>query len=131
MDSANPDLKGLYRRQERNLLRARRLKSGTGFIERMLEHRLLEDGAECWSFVVFRTGCYDGEVGELAWQKFCEHFDKVAQVSVLHWNSGPELWPTFRAIFFEDKEERDGVLDDDLRAMFRQMRRWPRRTPAA
>jgi hypothetical protein len=84
-DSVNPDLKGIYRRQEQDLLRARRLKNGTGFIQRILEHGLLEDGAECYGFVVFRTGCYDGEAGASAWRKFREHFDKVAQVSALEW----------------------------------------------
>jgi hypothetical protein len=83
---------------------------------------LFEDGAECWGFVVFRTGCYDGDEGEAAWQKFREHFNKVTEASVLHWNSGLVLWSTFRAVFVEDKEELDSASNEQLRARFRKMR---------
>ncbi|KAK4097419.1 hypothetical protein N658DRAFT_561822 [Parathielavia hyrcaniae] len=37
--------------------RARIVKVGTPWIKQMLKAGLLEDGAECWGFVVFRTGC--------------------------------------------------------------------------
>lgn len=45
----------------RDLERARRPKVGTPWIRRMLQAGLPEDSAECWGFVVFRTGCYHGE----------------------------------------------------------------------
>ncbi|KAK3937494.1 hypothetical protein QBC46DRAFT_392626 [Diplogelasinospora grovesii] len=101
---------------------ARRLRSGTPWIKHMLENGLLEDSAECWGFVIFRTGCYNGEEGEAAWRKFREYFAKAAETSVLHWNSGPLLWPKFRAVFVEDKEELDDASNEQLRARFRKMR---------
>jgi hypothetical protein len=101
--------------------RAKRLKNGTPWMIRMLRNGLLEDGVECWGFVVFRTGCYGGEEGEASWRKFRTYFEKVAEVSVLHWNSGPLLWPAFRVVFVEDKE-LDGASNEKLRAIFKEMR---------
>lgn len=62
----------------------------------MLKHGLLQDDKDCWGFVVFRTGCYNGEEGTVAWKRFREHFELVAKTTILHYASGPELWPTFR-----------------------------------
>jgi hypothetical protein len=45
----------------------------------------------------------------------------VAESSVLNYNSGPELWPSFRAVFVETAE-LDGASVEDLRARFREMR---------
>jgi hypothetical protein len=86
-----------------------------------VENGRLEDGVGCWGFVVFRTGCCGGEEGEASWRKFRAHFEKVAEVSVLHWNSGPLLWPAFRAVFVENKE-LDRASNAKLRARFRDMR---------
>jgi hypothetical protein len=102
--------------------RAYRLQHGTGWIRVMLRNGLLADGVECWGFVVFRTGCYGSEEGEAAWRRFRDHFDKVAQTSVLHYNSGPELWPTFRTVFVDDDEALEGASDELLCARFRGMR---------
>ena len=110
------------RRQWQEVNRANRLKTGTPWMKAMIQDGLLEGGAECWGFVVFRTGCYGSEEGEAAWQKFRQHFEKVAQTSVLHWNSGPQLWPTFRAVFVEDGEGLDGASDEQLRSRFKTMR---------
>ncbi|KAK4157113.1 hypothetical protein C8A00DRAFT_12021 [Chaetomidium leptoderma] len=101
--------------------RARRLKVGTPWIRRMLQAGLLEDGAECWGFVVFRTGCYHGEEGEAPWQRLLDYLLKVAETSVLHWNSGPELRPSLRVFFVEDKE-LESASNEQLRARFRKMR---------
>ncbi|KAL2127963.1 hypothetical protein VTI74DRAFT_9915 [Chaetomium olivicolor] len=87
----------------REFERARRLKVGTPWIRAMLRAGLLEDGAECWGFVVFRTGCYHGEDGEAAWQ------------------SGPELRPSLRVFFVEDKE-LESASNEQLRTRFRKMR---------
>jgi hypothetical protein len=76
-----------------------------------------EHGEECWGFVIFRT-CYRDEG---AWQKFREYFAKVAETSVLHYNSGPLLWPSFRAVFVEDKA-LNGASNEELRMKFRKMR---------
>lgn len=100
---------------------AKRLKEGTPWIKHMVKNGLFENGKECWGFVIFRTGCYDGEEGEAAWQRFREYFAKAAETNVLHWNSGPLLWPKFRAFFVEDKE-LDGASNEELRARFRKMR---------
>jgi hypothetical protein len=54
-------------------------------------------------------------------EKFREYFAKVAETTVLHYNSGPLLWPRFRAVFIEDKEALDGA-SNELRARFRKMR---------
>lgn len=105
----------------REFERARRLKVGTSWIRRMLQAGLLEDGAQCWGFVVFRTGCYHGEEGEAAWQRFRDYLLKVAEISVLHWNSGPELRPSLRVFFVEDKE-LDNASNEQLRARFGKMR---------
>jgi hypothetical protein len=105
----------------REFERARRLKIGTHWIRRMLQAGLLEDGAECWGFVVFRTGCYHSEEGEATWQRFRDYLFKVAETSVLHWNSGPELRPSLRVFFVEDKE-LESALNEQLRARFRMMR---------
>ena len=57
-----------WRRQWQELDRANRLKTGTHWMKGMIRDGLLEGGAECWGFVVFRTGCYGSEEGEAAWQ---------------------------------------------------------------
>ncbi|KAK4127536.1 hypothetical protein N657DRAFT_678129 [Parathielavia appendiculata] len=101
--------------------KARIVKVGTPWIRKMLEAGLLEDGAECWGFVVFRTGCYHGEENEALWQRFRDHLLKVAETSVLHWYSGPELWPSLRIVFVEDKE-LEGASNEQLRIWFRKMR---------
>jgi hypothetical protein len=101
--------------------KARMVKVGTPWIRRMLEAGLLEDGAECWGFVVFRTGCYHGAENEASWQTFRDHLLKVAKTSVLHWYSGPELRPSLRIVFVEDKE-LDGASNEQLRIWFRKMR---------
>ncbi|KAK3687973.1 hypothetical protein B0T22DRAFT_458391 [Podospora appendiculata] len=100
---------------------ARRLKAGTRWMKTILQG-LEEEGAECWGFVVFRTGCYGaGEEGDAAWQRFRDYFDKLAKATVLHWNSGPLLWPKFRAVFVED-EALDSASNEQLRERFREMR---------
>ncbi|KAK3687972.1 hypothetical protein B0T22DRAFT_141942 [Podospora appendiculata] len=100
---------------------ARRLKTGTAWMRDMAKG-LEKDGAECWGFVVFRTGCYEaGEEGNAAWQRFRDYFDKLAQATVLHWNSGSLLWPKFRTIFVEDKT-LDRASNEQLREEFRKMR---------
>jgi hypothetical protein len=101
--------------------RARRLEIGTFWIRQLLQDGLLKDGADCWGFVVFRTGCYHGEEGETAWQRFRDYLPKVAATSVLHWNSGPELRPTLRVFFVENKE-LENASNEQLRARFRKMR---------
>ena len=102
--------------------KSRRLKVGTPWMRAMLRAGLLEDGAECWGFVVFRTGCYyQGEAGEAAWQRFREYLRKVAETSVMHWYSGPELRPSLRVFFVEDKE-LEGASDVQLRERFGKMR---------
>ncbi|KAJ4303863.1 hypothetical protein N0V88_001460 [Collariella sp. IMI 366227] len=84
--------------------------------------RLLKiDGAECWGFVVFRTGCYHGDEAEAVWQRFRDHLLKVAEVSVLHWYSGPELRPSLR-VFFAEGKDLEGATNEELRARFRKMR---------
>jgi len=121
----NTRLDEMYR-QEQELLRTRRLEQGTPWMKDMLRDGLLE-GAECWGFVVFRTGCYDEE-GESLWQTFRQHLEKVAQTSILHWNGGPELWPTFGPVFIEDAA-LEGASDEQLRSRFRAMRdeeHWPK-----
>ncbi|KAK3324400.1 hypothetical protein B0T19DRAFT_229633 [Cercophora scortea] len=100
---------------------ARRLETGTHWMKTTAKG-LEEDGAECWGFVVFRTGCYGtSEDGDAAWQRFRDYFDKLAKASVLHWNSGPLLWPKFRAVFVED-QALDGASNKQLRERFREMR---------
>ncbi|KAK4119593.1 hypothetical protein N657DRAFT_650082, partial [Parathielavia appendiculata] len=101
--------------------KARIVKVGTPWIRKMLEAGLLEEGAEYWGFVVFRTGCYHGEENEALWQRFRDHLLKVAETSVLHWYSGPELWPSLRIVFVEDKELK-GASNEQLRIWFRKMR---------
>ncbi|KAK3291683.1 uncharacterized protein B0H64DRAFT_409730 [Chaetomium fimeti] len=105
----------------REFERARRLKVGTPWMRGMLRDGLLEDGAECWGFVVFRTGCYHGDEGEAAWQRFRDYLPKVAATSILHWNSGPELQPSLRVLFVEDKE-LESASNEQLRAKFKKMR---------
>ncbi|KAH6842453.1 hypothetical protein B0I37DRAFT_381962 [Chaetomium sp. MPI-CAGE-AT-0009] len=105
----------------REFERARRLKVGTPWIRKMLRDGLLEGGADCWGFALFRTGCYHGEEGEAAWQRFRDYLPKVAATSVLHWNSGPELRLSLRVFFMEDKE-LEGASNEQLRARFREMR---------
>jgi hypothetical protein len=100
---------------------AKRLARANPWIIEMLKD-LEEDGAECWGFVFFRTGCYGGDEEEAAWAIFRKYFDAVAEMSVLHWNSGPLLWPKFRAVFIEDSGELDGASDEQLRERFRKMR---------
>ncbi|KAK4118226.1 hypothetical protein N657DRAFT_675669, partial [Parathielavia appendiculata] len=107
----------LWREHEK----ARRLKVGTPWIRRILGAGLLEDGAECWGFVVFRTGCYHGEENEASWKRFRDHLLKVAETSLLNYYSGPELWPSLRIVFVEDKE-LEGASNEQLRIWFRKMR---------
>ena len=90
---------------------ARRVKVGTPWIRAMLRAGLLEDGAECWGF----------EDGEAAWQRFREHLLKVAETSVVHWYSGPEVRPSFRFFFVEDRG-LEGAWNEQLRESFGKMR---------
>lgn len=101
---------------------AQRLDQGTPWIKLMLRNGLFdsEAGADYWGFVVFRTGAYG--VGEDAlWRRFREYFDKAAEAMILHWNSGPLLWPQFHCVFVEG-EELDGNSNEQLRERFRKMR---------
>lgn len=98
---------------------ARRLARGTAWIKDMIKHGLLD--GDCWGFVVFRTGCYGSKEGDEAWRRFREYFDSAAKATVLHYNSGPLLWPTFSALFVE-REELDGASCERLRKEFKRMR---------
>lgn len=98
---------------------ARRLERGTAWIKELIKNGLLD--AECWGFVIFRTGGYGSEQGDEAWQRFREYFDCAAQATVLHWNSGPLLWPKFSALFVE-REELSGASPERLRMEFKSMR---------
>lgn len=98
---------------------ARRLERGTAWINDLIKNGLLD--GECWGFVVFRTGCYGSEHGDRAWQRFREYFDSMAKATVLHWNSGPLLWPKFSALFVE-REELNGASHEKLRIEFKRMR---------
>lgn len=98
---------------------ARRLERGTAWIKELIKNGLLD--ADCWGFVVFRTGCYGSEQGDEAWRRFREYFDSAAKATVLHWNSGPLLWPKFSALFVE-KEELNKVSPEQLRMEFKRMR---------
>lgn len=119
-------------RQWREAAIERRVKKGNRWIRDVLEELQREGNEEeeeeegaggCWGFVVFRTGCYGrGAEGEAAWRRFREYFDRIAEVSVLHWDGGPLLWPLFRAVFVEDDEELEGASDEQLRARFKRMR---------
>lgn len=108
-------------RQWQEFEAARRPKVATPWISLMLKEGLLKDGADSWGFLVFRTGCYNGEEGEAAWRRFRRYFAKAAETMVLHWDSGPLLWPKFHAIFVEDKE-LDGASNEQLRTRFKEMR---------
>lgn len=101
-----------------------RLEHGTFWIKHILSNGLFENGADCWGFVVFRTGGYGGVDhggAEEAWPRFRKYFDKAAEATVLHWNSGPLLWPKFRCVFVE-RQDLDGASNEELREMFRRMR---------
>lgn len=45
----------------------------------------------------------------------------MAKATVLHWNSGPLLWPNFSALFVE-REELNGASHEKLRIEFKRMR---------
>lgn len=98
---------------------ARRLERGTAWIKDLIKNGFLD--ADCWGFVVFRTGCYGSEQGDEAWRRFREYFDSAAKATVLHWNSGPLLWPKFSAVFVE-REELNGASPEQLRMEFNRMR---------
>lgn len=103
---------------------ARRLTAGSPWAKAMLRNGLLDGGAS-WGFVVFRTGSYGGGPGlaaDEAWTRFRGYFDSVAETMILHFNSGPLLWPKFRAVFVE-REELEGASDEQLREEFRRMKR--------
>ncbi|KAI3396861.1 hypothetical protein diail_11633 [Diaporthe ilicicola] len=101
---------------------AERLRAGTPWVGAMLRNGLLDGGAS-WGFVVFRTGSYGGgPAADEAWRRFRGYFDSAAEAMILHFNSGPLLWPKFRAVFVERKE-LEGASDEELRDEFRRMRR--------
>lgn len=102
--------------------RSERLRAGSPWARAMLRNGLLDDGAS-WGFVVFRTGSYGGgPAADEAWRRFRGYFDSAAEAMILHYNSGPLLWPKFRAVFVE-REELEGATDEELRDEFRRMRR--------
>lgn len=98
---------------------ARRLARGTAWINDLVKNGLLD--AECWGFVVFRTGGYGSQQGDEAWRRFREYFDNAAKATILHWNSGPLLWPKFSALFVE-REELNAASHERLRMEFERMR---------
>lgn len=98
---------------------ARRLARGTAWIKDLIKNGLLDN--ECWGFVIFRTGCFGSQQGDEAWREFREYFDSAAKAGILHWNSGPLLWPKFSALFVE-REELNGASHERLRMEFRRMR---------
>ncbi|KAH8887927.1 hypothetical protein GQ53DRAFT_749574 [Thozetella sp. PMI_491] len=111
----NEEQKRLWKERERE----QGLRQGTPWMKDMLAAGLLEDGADCWGYVVFRTGCYDDDA---AWGRFQAYFYQAGEATVLHWNSGPLLWPSFRAIFVSDRKMLDGASTEQLRARFKAMR---------
>jgi hypothetical protein len=106
-------------RREKEWFAAERLRKGTPWIRDLIKNGLLD--GECWGFVVFRTGCYGTEQDEESWRRFREYFDTAAKATILHYNSGPLLWPKFRAIFVE-REGLDGASAEQLRTEFKRMR---------
>lgn len=69
------------------------LQNGTAWIRDLIKNNLLD--AECWGFVVFRTAGYGTQQGEEAWRRFREYFETAVKAAILHYNSGPLLWPKF------------------------------------
>lgn len=98
---------------------SRRLQNGTPWIRDLVKNGLLD--AECWGFVVFRTAGYRTEQDKEAWRRFREYFDTAAKATMSQFNSGPLLWPKFCPVFVE-REELDGVSDEQLRIEFKRLR---------
>ncbi|KAH8894261.1 hypothetical protein GQ53DRAFT_839891 [Thozetella sp. PMI_491] len=96
----------------------RRLREGTAWIRGMLKTGLLENGKDCWGFVVFRTGCYDDDA---AWEHFQACFSQTGETAVMWFNLGPLIWPSFRAVFVSDPA-LNGASTEQLRERFKAMR---------